>query len=59
MSYQEEPESQEEEVTEEVLLVLCISLVNLAYAPQSTEMLIESDDEESYEDSNLGLVDEF
>lgn len=56
---QEELESQEEEMTNEVLLVLSNPLSNITYAPQSMEMPIESDDNESYNDRNLCLLDEF
>lgn len=59
MAYQEELDSQEEEVTKEVLLVLCSPPTDLTDMPQSIEILVESENDESNDDGNLGLLDGF
>lgn len=51
-------EFMEEEVEEEVL-VLCHASPNLTALPNSTEVLVESDNEDFQEDGNLGLFDGF
>lgn len=59
MAHQSEEGFQGEEVAEEVLLVLCSAPIDLTHVLDSIEVLIESEDEESYEDGNLRLLDGF
>lgn len=58
-AYQEDVEPQAKELPTEVFLVHCNPLTNLTCTSHSTEMLIESKDDEPYEDGNLGLLDGF
>lgn len=56
-AYQEE--NFQEGMVVEVLLVQCNPLADFSHRPQSTEMLIEVDDEETPEDNTFGLLDGF